>query len=101
MDVDAGPDDMFFPLGAVVQYSDGSVRPVFEPECRHDIQCVLECKTKKTWKQFVRKLNLLLTPEPKKYILTVHSLAMCDIELARGEVSGKGEQTWINLYSFK
>lgn len=98
--MDVAPDDMFYPLGVVVQYADGNVRPVFEPECRHDVQCVLQCNSKKAWPLFVRKLKLVLVPKSKKYILTVHSLAMCDIELVRGEVTPKGVQTWDAHYTF-
>ena len=47
------------------------------------------------------KLNVVLVPKPTKYVLTLHSLSMCDIELARGQVTPSGVQTWINHYNFE
>ena len=39
--MDLPPEDMFFPVGAVVQHETGRVEPVLDPECRHDVKCVL------------------------------------------------------------
>ena len=94
------PDAMFFPLGVVLQFRGGKVEPVLDPECGHDVQCVLECETKSGWRVFLSKLRSVLSPKPEDYILTIHSLALCDIELARGHVTAKGARTWINHYTF-
>lgn len=99
--MDLPPEDMFFPVGAVVQHETGRVEPVLDPECRHDVKCVLECKSSTMWTHFVSKLNVVLVPKPTKYVLTLHSLSMCDIELARGQVTPSGVQTWINHYNFE
>lgn len=99
--MDIPPDKMFFPVGAVVQFETGQVEPVLDPECRHDVTCVLECKSRSSWSVFVSKLKIVLQPKPKYYVLTLHSLSMCDIELARGQVTPKGVQRWANHYAFK
>ena len=92
---------MFFPVGAVIQVQGGQVLPVLDPECRHDVQCGLECHNREHWHMFINKLNTLLLPKPKEYVLTVHSLAMCDIELARGTVTRRGKREWVNHYSLE
>ena len=94
------PDAMFFPLGVVFQFRGGRVEPVLDPECRHGVQCVLQCEKRTEWSVFVSKLKSILSPKPEPYFLTIHSLAMCDIELARGHVTPKGARTWINHYTF-
>ena len=98
--MDVVPSDMFFPLGAVFQFQNGGVEPVLDPDCRHDVQCVLECISGKGWVVFLSKLKTVLVPKPNTYVLTVHSLTMCDIEMARGKVSPKGVQTWVNYFTF-
>lgn len=98
--MDAPPDAMMFPIGVVMQFAGGEVEPVLDPECRHELQCGLECHDPKGWGVFVRKLKAMLVPKPKKYVLTLHSLSMCDIELARGSVTPTGVQTWKNHYTF-
>ena len=99
--MDVAPSDMFFPLGAVFQFRNEKVKPVLDPDCRHDVQCVLECNHRKGWVVFVTKLKTVLVPKPNEYVLTLHSLAMCDVEMARGQVTPKGVQTWVNHYTFK
>lgn len=94
------PEAMFFPLGVVLQFRQGKVEPVLDPECRHDVQCVLQCEKRSDWEVFVSKLRSILLPKAEPYFLTIHSLAMCDIELARGHVTAKGARTWINHYTF-
>ena len=98
--MDVSPDAIFFPTGVVLQFRGGAVQPVLDPECRHDVQCVLECENRSGWSVFVSKLNNALSPKAEPYALTVHSLALCDIELARGHVNPKGARTWINHYTF-
>ena len=98
--MDEPPDEMMFPVGAVMQFLDGEVEPVLDPECRHKVQCGMECHEPKGWGIFVRKLQAVLVPKPKKYVLTLHSLSMCDIELARASVTPSGKQTWKNHYTF-
>ena len=98
--MDDPPDPMFFPIGAVLQFADGHVEPVLDPECRHEVQCGLECHEQSGWGIFFGKIQSLLMPKPQKYVLTLHSLSMCDVELARGVVTAKGKQSWNNHYAF-
>ena len=95
------PESMFFPVGAVFQFRNGKVEPALDPECRHDTQCVLECTNRHSWSLFIAKLDNILVPKAIKYVLTIHSLSFCDIELARGCVTPKGVRTWINHYNLK
>ena len=43
--MESPPASMFFPVGVVVQYANGTVLTVLDPECRHDIQCALACES--------------------------------------------------------
>lgn len=98
--MEAPPGDMFFPVGVVAQYTDKSVEPVFDPDCRHDIQCMLTCRSSKCWSLFLWKLKQVLQPKTQGYFLSLHSMSMCDAELGRVSVNAKGKITWINKYMF-
>ena len=91
---------MFFPVGVVVQYADGTVLAVLDPECRHDIQCVLACESPQNWTLFMKKIRAVLLPNTRKYFLSLRSLSMCDAEIGRCNINKKGIVTWENRYAF-
>jgi len=91
---------MFFPVGVVVQYANGTVLAVLDAECRHDIQCSLTCDSPQSWTLFMKKIRAVLLPSTRKYFLSLHSLSMCDAEIGRCSINKRGVVAWENKYAF-
>lgn len=83
-----------------MQYANGAVLTVLDPECRHDIQCALTCDSPQNWTLFMKKIRTVLAPNHRKYFLTLHSLSMCDAEIARCSINKRGMVAWENNYAF-
>ena len=59
------PLSMFFPVGAVLAYANGDVRPVLDPECRHEAcRCCLRAEQAQQWNLFCKKAHAVVAEAP-------------------------------------